>query len=120
MGELHDDLREAFEEIPGMRVMCEAETIHFLDQMKAAHDAQPDEPVDLPLAPIDFIPTGLWDDDVPDPLRLLTLDEYARVPDGAMLVSIGGKAKIKGRDEIDEDIRFGCMAWGFRDSQLRN
>jgi len=118
--ELRDTVREVVGEIPGLRLMGEAETVHVLDQMKAAHDAQPNEPSNLPPAPIGFTPTGLWDDEEPDPLHLLTLDEYGRVPDGAMLVSIGGKAKIKGGDDMDLDTRFGCIAWGFRSSQLGN
>ena len=51
-------------------------------------------------------------------LRLLTPAEFDRVPDGTLLISIDGGAAIKGQDDIDEDTRFGCMAWGFRDSQL--
>lgn len=118
----HDDIRDAIgevvNEIPGLRIMGEAETVHVLDQMKAYHDEQPDEPDVLPPAPIDFIPTGMWDDKEPDILRLLTSDEYERVPDGALLVSISGKAKVKGTDDIDMDTRGGCIAWGFRESQL--
>lgn len=117
-----DEVREAIEEvidqIPGMRVMGDAEFVHFLDQMKAHHDAIPDAPDVLPPAPIDFIPTGRWDEDEDDELRLLTLDEYERVPDGTMLINIGNKVKMKGRDDIDLDTRFGCIAWGFRESQL--
>jgi len=117
----HDEVREAIaevvDEIPGLRMMGEAELVHVLDQMKAHHDAEQDEPDVLPRAPIDFIPENVWDDE-DDPLHLLTLDEYGRVPDGALLVSINGKAKVKGRDDIDMDTRFGCIAWGFRESQL--
>ncbi len=118
--DIRDTIKEVVDEIPGLRMMGEAETVHVLDQMKAAHDDEPDEPDVLPSAPIDFIPTGLWDDEEHDPLRLLTIDEYERVPDGAMLVSINGKAKVKGKDDIDFDTRFGFIAWGFRDSQLVN
>ena len=118
-----DEIREAIEEvvaeIPGMRLMGEAELVGVLDQMQAHRDAQPDAPAVLPPAPIDFMPPAMWDDEEDDVLHLLTLAEYERVPDGATLISIGNKMKVKGRDDIDLDTRFGCIAWGFRESQLK-
>jgi hypothetical protein len=129
-----DEALEAIEETPltggmaaavaaacgssGFRLMGDAELTHVLDQMRAHHDAQPDAPDTLPSAPIDFWPHGKWDDEEDDVLHLLTPAQFEMVPDGAMLISIGNKAKTKGVDEIDMDTRFGCIAWGFRDSQL--
>jgi hypothetical protein len=71
---------------------------------------------------IDFIPQSkqncnMWDENV-DPLWLLTPEEFLRVPDGLELVSIGNEVKVKGQDYIDQDTRFGMIAWGFRESQL--
>lgn len=50
----------------------------------------------------------LWDED----LWLLTPDELAQLPDGTELVCINGKTVIKGKDYIDNDIRFGYLAYG--------
>ncbi len=113
-----DDIRETINSIPGLRVMGEAEMTAFLDQMQAHHNDQPDEPAKLPLAPIDYIPKAVWDDKEENPLRLITPEQFHDLPDGTLLVSIAGKAKIKGLDDIDLDTRYGCIAWGFRESQL--
>lgn len=73
----------------------------------------------LPSVTLDFdARNNRWNDD-PDPLWLLTPEQYKRVPDGATLVSIHGVRKVKGVDYIDQDTRFGCIAWGFLESQLR-
>lgn len=45
-------------------------------------------------------------------LLLLTPEEFERVPDGMELVSISGERVVKGRDAIDDDLRFGFMAYG--------
>lgn len=71
----------------------------------------------LPKVHLDFTPSGRWDD-TEDSLLLLTLDEFQRVPDGATLVCIDGSTGVKGTDYIDDDTRFGCIAWGFKKSQL--
>lgn len=116
----HDDLRrivgEAAEAIGG-RIMGEAELTSFLDQMQAYHNSFPLAPDVLPPAPIDFIPSGRWDEEA-DELRLLTPAEFERVPDGATLVTISNRVHVKGQDPIDLDTRFGFIAYGFRMSQL--
>lgn len=45
-------------------------------------------------------------------IDLLTPEEFARLPDGTLLLSINGKEAIKGRDYIDDDLRGGHMAYG--------
>lgn len=72
----------------------------------------------LPQVTLDFDPRHSRWDDAPDPLWLLTADEFDRVPDGSTLISISGERKVKGVDYIDQDSRFGCIAWGFLESQL--
>lgn len=52
-----------------------------------------------------------WDQD----LWLFTPKEFAQLPDGIELESISGDIKTKGRDDIDQDTRFGYLAWGVRD-----
>jgi hypothetical protein len=53
---------------------------------------------------------GLWDDAGP---VLLPLWAFNIVADGETLFSINGATAVKGQDEIDLDVRFGCIAWGF-------
>jgi hypothetical protein len=52
-----------------------------------------------------------WD----DKLFLFTPDEFAQLPDGLSLTSIMGNKKVKGKDDIDMDTRFGHTAWGVED-----
>lgn len=53
-----------------------------------------------------------WDEDMPD-LLLIPLWIYDLIPDGTELTSISNTKSIKGKDEIDLDVRFGCIAYGF-------
>lgn len=46
-------------------------------------------------------------------LWLLTPEEYAALPDGTHLMSINNAISVKGTDYIDQDTRFGCIAYGF-------
>lgn len=62
----------------------------------------------------------LWNSTDPDPLWLLTPAEFDALPDGATLYSIHGERKVKGIDYIDNDTRFGFLAYGQRESQLRS
>lgn len=39
---------------------------------------------------------------------------YNYIRDGEVLISINGETKTKGQDEIDLDIRRGCIAFGFK------
>lgn len=54
-----------------------------------------------------------WDDE----LWLFTPDEYEQLPDGIELYSVmsGDKVKIKGKDYIDMDTRWGHIAYGVKD-----
>ena len=56
-----------------------------------------------------------WDEDN-DPLWLLTPEEFNLLPDGLELESISGSKSIKGKDIIDDDTRFGCIAYRVRES----
>jgi len=46
-------------------------------------------------------------------LYLIPLWAFDLIPDGTVLESISGERAIKGKDEIDLDVRIGCIAWGF-------
>lgn len=51
-----------------------------------------------------------WDDD--HRLLLLTPEEFASLPDGEVLVCIDESVAVKGVDKIDDDTRFGHLAYG--------
>lgn len=57
----------------------------------------------------------LWSEDTK--LYLLTPEEFRQVPDGFVLTCIDGDTATKGQQEIDEDVRFGHMAWGIGDPE---
>ena len=54
-----------------------------------------------------------WDEN--DELWLFTPEEFDQLPDGIELTNIVGTRATKGRDEIDQDVRFGYLAWGVHD-----
>ena len=54
----------------------------------------------------------LWDDVGGEQLWLLTPLEFSKLPDGTKLTFIDGKKAIKGKNYIDQDTRFGQIAWG--------
>ncbi len=47
-------------------------------------------------------------------LCLLTPDELAKYPDGTSFECIDGTFAVKGRDYIDDDTRYGYLAYGLR------
>ncbi len=53
-------------------------------------------------------------------IELQTPEEFAALPDGTLLISISGEEKIKGRDDIDLDTRFGRIAWGLPDRRVHH
>jgi len=57
----------------------------------------------------------LWSKD--SGLYLFTPEEFEKLPDGIALESISGFTKyyVKGVDKIDQDIRFGYLAYGVKD-----
>lgn len=53
---------------------------------------------------------GQWD----DRLALIPGDWHSALPTGLELICINGQPAVVGRDYIDDDIRFGCLAYGIR------
>lgn len=96
----------------------EADRAAATARLEAQDQAITDLSGTLPQVTLDFDPRHNAWDDRPDRLWLLTPDEFERVPDGATLTCISGKTAVKGTDHIDQDTRFGCIAWGFLDSQI--
>lgn len=52
---------------------------------------------------------GSWD----GVLMLIPLWMFPLIADGETLTGISGEEKVIGKDYIDLDIRFGCIAWGY-------
>lgn len=52
-----------------------------------------------------------WDEH----LWLITPAELEELPDGVELECISGEKVIKGKDRIDDDTRWGYLAYGIRD-----
>lgn len=55
---------------------------------------------------------GHWD----EKLTVIPLWVFNYIADGEVLTCIDGSQSVKGRDEIDLDVRFGCITYGFHDS----
>ncbi len=53
-----------------------------------------------------------WDDDDPT-LWLYPGEWYKAIPEGYEIVDINGLHEPFKREETDDDIRFGCLAYGF-------
>jgi len=45
-------------------------------------------------------------------IMLVTPEEFKALPNGTVLLDIFGTPHVKGRDEIDQDTRFGHLAFG--------
>ncbi len=45
-------------------------------------------------------------------IYLLTPEQFSGLADGTKVISINGAEKTKGVDDIDQDTRFGYLAWG--------
>ncbi len=52
-----------------------------------------------------------WD----DKLYLLTPEEFEQLPDGIELTCIDNTKAVKSKDIIDQDVRFGHLAYGVTD-----
>jgi hypothetical protein len=50
-------------------------------------------------------------------LWLFTPEEFSHLPDGIRLTCIDGNEVVKGEDDIDQDIRFGVIAFGVHDPE---
>lgn len=58
----------------------------------------------------------LWDNEGEDSLWLLTPSEFSLLPDGTKVESISNELVTKGVNNIDDDTRFGHLAYGIRKS----
>lgn len=55
-----------------------------------------------------------WDNKGDDTLWLITPEELTKIPNGTVLECINGKHYTVGIDRIDDDVRFGHLAYGIR------
>lgn len=51
-------------------------------------------------------------------IHLLSISEFNDLLDGTLVMAIDGSVKMKGRDHIDLDTRFGYTAWGVPESAM--
>jgi hypothetical protein len=58
-----------------------------------------------------------WDED--SGLYLCPAAQFGSLPDGIALWSISGDVKVKGRDHIDDDTRYGMLAYGIIPGRTR-
>lgn len=63
----------------------------------------------LPISELRSLGFGGWD----EKLTLIPLWAWNYIADGETLTSISGDKAVKGEQEIDLDVRFGCIAYGF-------
>lgn len=56
-----------------------------------------------------------WTVDSSTRIRLLTPEQFRKLPDGTEVISILGERMTKGVDYIDDDTRGGFMAYGLED-----
>lgn len=61
---------------------------------------------------------SVWDDEESDPIYLAPLWTYDTFKGGTKLYSIGGGEKIVGIDDLDNDHRYGNLAYGLKESQI--
>lgn len=66
----------------------------------------------------DAKPSGLWELSDGRIIELITPTELSELQNGTEVVSISGETKVVGVDYIDDDTRFGFLAYGIlRDDQ---
>lgn len=63
----------------------------------------------LPIEDLRMLGFVGWD----DKLTCIPLWAFNYIADGETLTCIDGKTAVKGTDDIDLDVRFGCIAYGF-------
>lgn len=62
--------------------------------------------------PITKRPQNAWKLDDGRTIYLLTPERFATLSDGTKLICIDGEEVVKGVDPIDQDVRFGHLAFG--------
>ena len=63
----------------------------------------------IPVATLRSLGFGAWD----EKLTVIPLWAWNYIADGETLTCIDGSQSVKGKDDIDLDVRFGCIAFGF-------
>lgn len=72
----------------------------------------PEDLKDIDLKDLHMMGFGNWGK---DGIILIPLWAYHYIADGTELTSIMGVVAVKGEDDIDLDVRGGCIAYGFAD-----
>ena len=86
---------------------CKSQAVELFDRQSEKYII---DPRDFTLSELKSLGAGKWSDD--SSLVLFPLWITPFLPDGLEVESIDGEKSIIGKDEIDNDIRFGCVAYG--------
>lgn len=70
------------------------------------------------IIPKAWVNDNAWDLDEEDPLWLISPEQLEEIADGTTLHSIMGEEVVVGQDKIDQETRFGYLAYGLRESQF--
>lgn len=73
-----------------------------------------DELKALPVTTLRQLGFGGWEEG----LTVIPLWAWNYIADGETLLCIDGKPYVKGKDAIDLDVRFGCIAFGFETPKI--
>lgn len=112
---LADAIREAIGAGPDEHV--EVVTPQFTRPRGTPVPGQPPETLEdwedyrtLPMVDLTALGFGNWDGG----LALIPGEWHRRLPAGLVLECISGEKAVVGKDYIDNDIRYGCLAYGIR------
>jgi hypothetical protein len=86
----------------------------LIEQMKDILKEDIGDITKLPASELKKMGFKRWTDEEPElkDLLLIPLWVLILIPDGTVLTSISGDRVIKGRDDFDTDVRFGCIPFG--------
>ena len=87
-----------------------SESKEFLNKFKEYFEKEKIDILKISIEDLEMLGFSKWDE---NELMLIPLWCFDLIPDGTELISISGDKKIKGKDEIDLDIRLRRTAYGF-------
>lgn len=112
---LADKIRDAIGASPNEQVVCV--TPQFTRTRSQPMPGRPPETLSdwddyrqLAIDDLAALGFGKWS----ETLALIPGEWYAALPKGLVLESIGGEVAEVGKDYIDDDIRYGCLAYGIK------
>ena len=113
---------ENFHEILGIEKGEEIEisTPQFEREYKLEIDWKPESVADfdalktLPKEVLKKMGVRIWDEENGEIHYLYPGEWFNLIPEGLLVIDIGGKEELFSKEKSDDDIRFGCLAYGFK------